>query len=225
MKIIENVINTFLSKKCNPPVKSPIIVPKLKKYIKLPFYGPESYKMRNSLILCLKNSFNHVNFRIVLRIPYKIGSFFKFKDKIPSDVQSRVIYEYKCSSCNARYIGSTCRAFKTRRLEHLGRSIHTGRPITNPSFSNIREHAEQENHPLSHSNFKIIRSMPDKTSLLIAESLHIKFNNPSLNNHATSFPLIIADKIWFYVLLLSTMFLCFIFIRSYSLTTVYLFFF
>ena len=52
MQIIENVINTFLSKKCNPPVKSPIIVPKLKKYIKLPFYGPESYKMRNSLILC-----------------------------------------------------------------------------------------------------------------------------------------------------------------------------
>ena len=104
MQIIENVINTFLSKKCNPPVKSPIIVPKLKKYIKLPFYGPESYKMRNSLILCLKNSFNHVNFRIVLSNPYKIGSFFKFKDKIPSDVQSRVIYEYKCSSCNARYI-------------------------------------------------------------------------------------------------------------------------
>ena len=196
MQIIENVINTFLSKKkCNPPVKSPIIVPKLKKYIKLPFYGPESYKMRNSLILCLKNSFNHVNFRIVLSNPYKIGSFLKFKDKIPSDVQSRVIYEYKCSSCNARYIGSTCRAFKTRRLEHLGRSIHTGRPITNPSFSNIREHAEQENHPLSQANFKIIRSMPDKTSLLIAESLHIKFNNPSLNNHATSFPLIIADKI------------------------------
>ena len=93
------------------------------------------------------------------------------------------------------YIGSTCRAFKTRRFEHLGRSIHTGRPITNPSFSNIREHAEQENHPLSHSNFKIIRSMPDKTFLLIAESLHIKLNNSSLNNHATSFPLIIADKI------------------------------
>ena len=121
-------------------------------------------------------------------------------------------------------IGSTCRAFKTRRLEHLGRTIHTGRPITNPSISNIREHAEQESHPLSHSNFKIIRSMPDKTSLLIAESLHIKFNNPSLNNHATSFPLIISDKIWFYVLLLFTMFLCFIFIRSYWLTTVYLFF-
>ena len=77
MQIIENVINTFSSKKCNPPVKSPIIVLKLKKYIKLPFYGPESYKMRNSLILCWKNSVKHVNFRIVLRRnPYKIGSFF-----------------------------------------------------------------------------------------------------------------------------------------------------
>ena len=195
MQIIENVINTFLSKKCNPPVKSPIIVPKLKKYIKLPFYGPESYKMRNSLILCLKNFCNHVNFRIVLSNPYKIGSFLKFKDKIPPEVQSRVIYEYKCIQF-----------------------------VTNSSFSNICEYAEQENHPLSHSNFKIIRSMPNKTSLLIAESLHIKFNNPSLNNHATSFPLIIADKIWFYVLLFFTLFLCFILIRSYSLTTVYQFF-
>ena len=37
--------------------------------------------MRNFLILCLKNSFNHVNFRIVLSNPYKIVFFFKFKEK------------------------------------------------------------------------------------------------------------------------------------------------
>ena len=35
--------------------------------------------MRNSLILCLKNSFNHVDFRIVVSNPYK---FFFLNSKI-----------------------------------------------------------------------------------------------------------------------------------------------
>jgi hypothetical protein len=182
LHLIENCISNFLDKKVFP-VEKIQSVPRLIKYVKLPFFGPQSYKIRKDLQQIFKQ-FNHVEFRIVFTNPFTIGSFFKIKDRIPNDVRSCVVYNYQCSGCNARYIGSTTRAFKARRMEHMGRSINTGRPITTPSFSSIRSHAETCNHPLLHSNFKILRSMPDAHTLLIAESIIIKQHKPSLNNHA-----------------------------------------
>ena len=73
--------------------------------------------------------------------------------------------------------------------EHQGRSIHTGRPLASPPFSNIRNHAEEHNHPLLNSDFKIIASFPDRLTLLLAESMTILSKKPSLNNMLTSYPL------------------------------------
>ena len=68
-------------------------------------------------------------------------------------------------------MGSTCRSFKARRLEHLGLSVHTGNPIMKREFSNIRTHSEKCNHPMEHENFKIIHSSLYSDSLLNAESI------------------------------------------------------
>jgi hypothetical protein len=182
LHVIETVISDFLNTKFNPAPKSST-VPKLKKYIKLQFFGSNSYKIRNELKSILKQSFHHIDFQIVFTNPFTIGSYFKIKDRLPDDVRSCVVYNYQCSCCNARYIGSTTRSFKARRLEHLGKSIHTGKPLTKPEFSNIRLHSEECNHPINHSDFKILKSLPDAQSLLIAESIFIKNNKPSLNSN------------------------------------------
>ena len=188
LSVINRHINSFLNNKLLTVNKVPS-VPKLKKYIKLPFYGSETYKMRNEIRHALRGVFNHIDFQFIFTNPYTTKSFFNFKDRIPADVRSRVVYEYNCSSCNAGYVGSTTRAFKTRRLEHMGRSIHTGRPLSNPPYSNIRIHSEEHDHPLRHTDFKIVSSFPDQQSLLIAESMHIKNRLPILNNMLTSYPL------------------------------------
>ena len=133
--------------------------------------------------------FYHIDFYFVFTNPYNTKSFFKFKDKIPPEVRSNIVYEYNCSSCNAGYVGSTTRSFKTRRLEHMGRSIHTGRPLANPPHSNIRLHSEEKDHPLRHDDFKIVNSFADQQALLIAESMIIKSKLPVLNNMLTSYPL------------------------------------
>lgn len=191
LQLIDNVINKFLTARF-VRIQKPPSVPKLKRYIKLPYFGPQSYEMRNQLKVILKEVFFHIDFQIVLTNPYTIGSFFKIKDHIPPDVQSRVIYNYECSSCNARYVGSTIRSFKSRRLSHMGRSIHTGRPLTNPEFSNIRIHSEENDHPVLHENFKILHTMPDQLAMLIAESIIIKKEKPVLNTQTRSIELFIV---------------------------------
>ena len=82
-----------------------------------------------------------------------------------------------------RYVGSTCRSFKSRRLEQLGLSVHTGNPILRPEFSNIRTNSEKNNHPMEHENVKIIHSSQSSDSLLIAESILIIQLSPSLKSH------------------------------------------
>ena len=185
LQLIESTFYECLNKTRQTSLKQ-CTVPKLIKYIKLPYYGPISFEIRRNINRILRAKLNHVDFRIVFSNPCTIGSFFKIKDSTPCDVRSRVVYEYKCSSCNAGYIGSTTRSFKSRRLEHMGRSIHTGRPLGKPEHSNIRLHSECEDHPVNHVDFKILHSLPDITSLLITESLYIGFNKPSLNNNVRS---------------------------------------
>ena len=188
LHLIDNSISSFLNKKFMHNNKI-VTVPKLKQYVKLPFYGDASFTMRNKIRQILSSSFNHVDFQFVFTNPYNISTFFPFKDRVPLDVQSSVVYEFTCSSCNAGYIGSTTRSFKTRRLEHQGRSIHTGRPLASPTFSNIRNHSEQHDHPIHSTDFKILKSLPDRLSLLVAESMFIRDNKPSLNNSLTAYPL------------------------------------
>ena len=132
----------------------------------------------------LKDSFNHVDFRIVMTNTFIIGSFFKIKYPIPDNVRWGVVCSYQC--CSARYVGYTCTSFRARRLEHLGLSIHTGNPILRPKFSNIRNHSNKYNHPMEHENFKITHSIQSSDSLLIAESVLIKHLSPSLNSHLKS---------------------------------------
>ncbi|KAG1698807.1 hypothetical protein GQR58_005637 [Nymphon striatum] len=45
----------------------------------------------------------------------------QYKDKLPKDVQSSIIYKFRCpQSCGSEYVGLTSRAFFTRVSEHLG---------------------------------------------------------------------------------------------------------
>ena len=182
LHVFENTVWDFLNSVYSPS-KVSYNVPKLRKYIKLPYYGSALYKIRNELQKILSKAFFHIDFQIILTNKTTIGSFFKIKDRIPSDIQSRIVYSYQCSSCNARYVGSTMRSFKARRLEHMGRSIYTSNPIATPEFSNIRSHSENLDHPLLHSDFKIQKVLSNSNRLLIYESLLIDKQAPSLNSN------------------------------------------
>ena len=107
---------------------------------------------------------------------------------------SGVIYSYNCPHCNiGQYIGSTLRSLHIRTHEHMGISHRTKLPLSNPSYSAIREHCEivHGSRPI-YKDFSIIGKSDDPTSLRIMESLFIKVKKPSLNNKLSSYPLYIS---------------------------------
>ena len=161
-------------------------VPKLKMYMVLPFFGSQSEKLRKELTSTLSRFYTYVDFNIVLVNNYTIGSLFRFKDRIPVSCQSSVVYQYRCASCDASYIGSTKRTLHCRIEQHAGRSFRTGKKLTNPDHSAIRSHSEKCSESISEENFKIIGRESNAFDLRVLESLHILGSKPNLNDNTGS---------------------------------------
>ena len=47
-----------------------------------------------------------------------LSKFFRFKDKVTSNLRSNVAYKFSCGRCNATYYGETCRHLNIRVGEH-----------------------------------------------------------------------------------------------------------
>ena len=180
LALFETILHNFLNSRLIPTERQ-ITVPKLVKYVKLPYYGQQSFQFRKEIKSLLRDKFPYINFKIVLSNPFRIKSFFSHKDRIPDKIRSKIVYNYYCSSCNARYIGSTDRLYYSRIREHQGHSIHTDLPLASPSYSSIRNHAEQQDHPVLASQFSILDSAMDLETLRIKEAIYIKEHNPILS--------------------------------------------
>ena len=44
---------------------------------------------------------------------------FSYKEPIPNDLKSFLVYIFTCASCSSNYIGKTCCHFKSRIEEHI----------------------------------------------------------------------------------------------------------
>ena len=80
----------------------------------------------------------------------------------------------------------------SRICEHKGISFRTNRPLSNPSHSNIRQHAFNCDHPILTSNFSLLSKCPSN-DLKLLESIYIHKIVPSLNNQNSSCPLNILN--------------------------------
>ena len=101
---------------------------------------------------------------------YKVRNYFSYKDPIPNDLKSLIVYKFTCANCSSSYIGETCRHFKTRIEEHIKKD----------NKSLIFKHLHSTVtcfDPYNSLCFKII----DKSDLKIKEALHINWRRPNLN--------------------------------------------
>ena len=190
LKLVENCIRNFLS---NVHAASPKDdVTSNVHYVKLPYYGHLSFVMRKNLDQFFKRYFPDIKFNFIFSNTYTLKSFFPYKDSIPSFLISNVVYEYVCSSCKRRYIGETKRNLTLRFAEHKGVSARTGKPTTQPSFSQIRNHSQFNKHDFSENDFKILCKAQSPNDTRILESLFIKHMKPEINNQTTSLHLSIV---------------------------------
>ena len=83
--------------------------------------------------------------------------------------KSNVLYEWKCRSCNSKYIGETSRNFYTRSLEHLEKSEQKALD----SFINNHQ-VETHNGEQPSFSVKVIKSFKDPLSRQVYEGVHIR---------------------------------------------------
>ena len=87
-------------------------------YFKAPYIGNLSHHIKNKLSkLCKKLCKENFNIKIVF-YPFKTKNYFSYKDPIPDDLKSFLVYKFTCASCSSSYIGETCHYFKTKIEEH-----------------------------------------------------------------------------------------------------------
>jgi hypothetical protein len=106
---------------------------------------------------------------------FKLGNLFPNKCKLPVELCSDVVYQFKCHGCDARYIGETGRLFRSRILEHrqLSRKSH----VLEHNLSCIKR-----TKYLQTSEFTIVSKNFNFTSKrLFCEALKIKKLKPNLN--------------------------------------------
>ena len=159
-------------------------------YFPITFTGKNSMSVRNKLNKLMREFYPQLLVRVIFRPKYTIQNFFKFKDSIPLELQSCVVYKYQCHSCSAIYIGKTKRQLRVRIFEHLGRSVRTNRQIAKPPFSAIRDHSHDADHALRRDSlisFTVLASRSHDMELNVTESLLTARDKPTigLNDRST----------------------------------------
>ena len=100
--------------------------------------------------------------------------FFRFKDRLPYELISRVVYKFQCGRCNSSYIGETDRHLKVRSGEHIGISPLTFNKVKPSAESSVRDHLLLCGHSPSFDDFTILTHGNNKFLIEIKESLLIK---------------------------------------------------
>ena len=83
----------------------------------LPYLGSITLQTRTKLKKSSKNILNCCKLQIVFKSKTRLGNNFYFKDQIPKDLTSGVVYKFQCGLCNEFYYGECLRHLNVRTGE------------------------------------------------------------------------------------------------------------
>ena len=124
--------------------------------IVLPFLGVQSFLVRKRIESCIRNIIPYCSLRIVCQSKTRLSSLFWFKDIMPKEISSHLVYNFTCSCCNATYYGGSEKHFFVRASEHLGMTPLTGKRVRNTKKSAIFDHILLNGHDVSFEDFTIL---------------------------------------------------------------------
>ena len=151
--------------KCMHVVKeTTLTVEKKSLVLVLPYLGSISLQTRTKLKKSLKNILNCCKLQIVFKNKTRLGNNFHFKDQIPKDLTSGVVYKFQCGLCNESYYDECMRHLNVRTGEHIGISPLTKRQVK-PNNGSLADHLLLCNHSASYDDFSIL-TRENKTFLL-----------------------------------------------------------
>ena len=149
-------------------------------YFKLPYIGNLSHHSKNKLSkLCKEFCKENLNIKLVFN-SFKIKNYFSYKDPIPDDLKSFLVYKFTCARCSSGYTGEPYRHFKTRIQEHIKKD----------NKSHIFKHLRSAATYFDSYNslcFKTIDKANSKFDLKIKKALYINWRKPNLNAQQDSY--------------------------------------
>ena len=86
----------------------------------LPYLGVISLQTRTKLQQAFKGVLNCCKLEIAFKCQTKPSNFFRFKDPIPKDLMSEIIYKFQCGLSNESYYGASIRHVDIMSGEHIG---------------------------------------------------------------------------------------------------------
>ena len=149
---------------------------------------------RTKLRKSLKGILNCCKLQIVFKSQNKLAKSFRFKDYIPKEFTSGVVYKFQCGFRNESYYGECIIHLNVRIGEHIGISPLTKKKVK-PKGSAISDHLLLCNHSPSFENFTVLTKGNKKFLMKLNESLLIMRDKPSLNRNIRSAPLYLFHKI------------------------------
>ena len=186
-RLVEKLIQSKINEIDSPSAPS-TAVDKKTIFWKVPYMSPDfNRNLKTELLELINKFYPQLQIRLIFSNTSYISKFFHYKDRVPSNVSSNVIYMYGCPECGDTYIGETTRHLYTRVAEHRGVSPRTGLPARNPN-SNIYKHFLDTGHRINQNSFKVIFSQQN-SNLKLIESILIHQKKPKLNANQYSTPL------------------------------------
>ena len=128
-RLVDNCVRQFFNK-IFCPAQRLTTVPRDIHFVSRPYLGPPSVKLVKYLKNVLQQYFPQVEFKFSLSNSFKIKYFFNYKDHLPLDLRSGIVYKYTCGICKDSYIGSSIKQARVRFSHHHGFSFRTGRPLS-----------------------------------------------------------------------------------------------
>ena len=174
---INNYFKVFLDNKYRTQEKVRT-VPKKTLFLVLLYLGPLSLQTRTKLRKSLKDILNCCKVQIVFKSQNKSAKAFRFKDRIPKELTSGVVYKSQCGLCNESYYGECVRHLNVRIGEHIGISPLTRKKVK-PKGSAASNHLLLCNHSPSFENFSVLTKENKMFLLEMKESLLIVSDKPS----------------------------------------------
>jgi hypothetical protein len=143
----------------------------------IPYIGQPSVIFGKKLKAIFKRYYG-VDVRVIFTT-FKVKNYFSLKSCTPLPLMANVVYKFNClCDTNTTYIGKTMRHLATRVKEHK----------TTPSA--IKEHLTTcmicSSQYSCSNNFSIIATGKNDFETTIKESLHIRYQQPSLNKQLST---------------------------------------
>ena len=107
-----------------------LTTPKKELLIILPFLETMPSISKRKLQASIRNSLPQCNIKVILKSTNHLSPLFRFKDAIPIELRSHLVYKFSFSISNATYYGKTERHLNVRSGEHIGLSPLTGNRVT-----------------------------------------------------------------------------------------------